>query len=192
MEDKDFKVSRVPDTVVLSPLERNPAFRSLSQLEQDVIYWMNVVRKDPSKFYSTWVLPFIAQFPQAKGSDFKSLSGEMKAALPLFEPQALLNKTAKGHAQDIVSGKIGFVHAGIGGKSFEQRMKDAGIVNCAGENMLEGKGDGLVAVILLLIDKDVRGHGHRKLILHPSLNTIGVSFIPWKKNYILVQDFSCK
>jgi len=192
MEDKDFKTSRVPDTVILGPLERNAAFGSLSQLEQDVIYWMNVVRKDPARFYSTWVLPFTVQFPQAKGSDFKSLSSEMKSALPLFEPHAVLNKTARGHAQEIVAGKIGFVHTGIGGKSFEQRMKEAGIVNCAGENMLEGKGDGLVAVILLLIDKDVRGHGHRKLILHHSLNTIGVSFIPWKKNYILVQDFSCK
>jgi uncharacterized protein YkwD len=117
----------------------------------------------------------------------------MKSALPLFEPQALLNKTARGHAQEIVSGKIGVsCMPGLGGKSFEQKDEEAGIVNCAGENILEGKGDGLVAVILLLIDKDVRGHGHRKLILHHSLNTIGVSFIPWKKNYILVQDFSCK
>jgi len=192
MLDKDFKVSRVPDSSVLGPLERNPAFESLSQLEQDIVYWMNMVRKDPAKFYSNWILPFISQFPEAKGSDFKSLSAEMKTPLALFEPWAGLNKTAKGHAQDIVAGRIGFTHAGPGGKSFEQRVKDAGIVNCAGENMLEGKDDALVAVILLLIDKNVRGHGHRKLILHPSLNTIGVAFIPWTRNHILVQDFSCK
>ncbi len=72
-------------------------------------------------------------------------------------------------------------------------MIEAGIKICALENIYEGKKNALEAVILLLIDNNTPGVGHRKTILDKTIHSIGVSFAD-KKNgvdYILVQDFSC-
>ena len=195
MLDKPFKINLAKDTAILNPLKRSPGYKSLSTLEQDVIYWLNEARLNPEGFYQDYVVPFVQQFPEAKGREFNSLSRDIKTvkSLPPLEPVELLNKVAAGHAKEIVSGKTGFTHAAAGGKSFEQRMKEAGVDGCAGENLYEGKDDALVAVILLLIDKDVNGYGHRKVILHPMLNTVGVSFLPSNSgSFILVQDFSCR
>ena len=195
MLDKPFNISLAKDSEILNPLKRTPAFNGLSTREQDVVYWVNVARLNPTKFYSDYIVPFVQQFPEAKGRAFNSLDKDINAAkgLKALEPMEMLNSVAVGHAKEIVSGKTGFTHAAAGGKSFEQRMREAGISSCAAENLYEGKDDALVAVILLLIDKDVSGYGHRKVILHPMFNTVGVSFLPSRTgNFILVQDFSCK
>ena len=195
MLDKPFNITLAKDSAVLNPLKRTPAFNGLSTLEQDVVYWVNVARLNPTKFYSDYIVPFVQQFPEAKGKAFNSLEKDISAAkgLRALEPMGMLNNVAVGHAKEIVTGKTGFTHAAAGGKSFEQRMREAGISGCAGENLYEGKEDALVAVILLLIDKDVSGYGHRKVMLHPMFNTVGVSFLPSRTgSFILVQDFSCK
>lgn len=195
MADKPFNLHFALDSEILGNLNGFQAFRGLSKLEQEIIYWLNFIRANPHRFYTNYIIPFSSQFPEAKGRELSSLEKDMSSVKPMspFEPIDLLNHTAAKHAGEIASGRIGFIHGAAGGRSFEERMKEAGINGCAGENLYEGKNDPLVAVILLLIDKDVPGSGHRKVILHPSLNTVGVSFIPGSKdNYILVQDFSCK
>ena len=67
-------------------------------------------------------------------------------------------------------------------KSFEQRMREAELVD-AQARTYEGKEDALVAVILLLIDKDVSGYGHRKLFFTPCSILSGFSAFQVRQFY---------
>src|SRR5688572_9760680 len=73
LEDKTFsydtrRVARVDDF-----LAKFPVFEKLRVEEQDAFYWTNVLRADPPAFLKTYVLPFLNQFPEAKGSSANSL-----------------------------------------------------------------------------------------------------------------------
>ncbi len=93
--------------------------------------------------------------------------------LPLVEPNALLTKATQEHAYDLVHNQKGISHSSSDGRNFQQRMKDAGITKCAGENILEGNKDALKAIIMLLIDQGVPDKGHRRALLNPSFNLMG-------------------
>ena len=114
--------------------------------------------------------------------------------LPIVEPNALLTKATQEHAYDLVHNQKGISHSSSDGRSFQQRMKDAGITKCAGENILEGNKDALKAIIMLLIDQGVPDKGHRRALLNPSFNLMGCTILAKSKGeeHILVQLFSCR
>jgi Cysteine-rich secretory protein family len=195
LEDKSFsydqkRVARVDDFLST----HNSVMKSLSQNEQEVYYWVNVLRADPELFLKNYVLPFLNQFPEAKGSSASSLIADLKAQseLPLMAPKENLLKASRIHAVDL-SKQNRISHSSSDGRSFRQRMEAAGVTTCAGENILEGKSDALKAVILLLIDEGVPDKGHRKSLLNSRFNLMGCSFVPKKdgQSYVLVQVFSC-
>jgi uncharacterized protein YkwD len=72
-------------------------------------------------------------------------------------------------------------------------MKAGGVTKCAAENIYTGKNDGLLALIMLLLDIGLDPAGHRKNILNPGLTQMGISIRPHKSNQriILVQIFGC-
>ena len=195
LEDKEFLVPQERDRTRLEWLNQFPAFKSLTPEERDVIYWVNYVRENPKEFYKIYFLQFLRDFPGIENSYTNSLRTDLLSTKPLnpLAPSILLNNTSFKHARDLAENAKKLSHNSTDGKSFQQRMIEAGIKICALENIYEGKKNALEAVILLLIDNNTPGVGHRKTLLDKTIHSIGVSFAD-KKNgvgYILVQDFSC-
>jgi hypothetical protein len=195
LEDKTFSYDQTRVNKVDEFLAGyNALIKPLSKNEQEVYYWVNVLRADPQLFLKNYVLPFLRQFPEAKGASASSLIADLKgqSALPLMAPKENLLKAGRLHAMDL-SKQSRISHSASDGRSFRQRMEAAGVTTCAGENILEGKSDALKAVILLLIDEGVPDKGHRKGLLNPRFDLMGCSFYPKKdgESFILVQVFSC-
>lgn len=194
LEDKSFSYNKVRVTDVDEFLSKFAELTNLTAQEKEVYYWVNVLRADPQGFLKNYVMTFLNQFPEAKGSSATSLIKDLKDqnALPLLAPKGNLLKASRIHAVDL-SKQSRISHNASDGRSFRQRMEAAGVTTCAGENILEGKSDALKAVILLLIDEGVPDRGHRKSLLNPRFDLLGCSFYPKKdrESYILVQVFSC-
>lgn len=192
--DRPFVISEKRIEKVDTYLDQFNIVGYLGKDEQEMLYWVNVLRSNPSGFLETYVRPFLDQFPEAKGSASRSLISDLKgqSPLPLMEPRRNLSEISKKHAKDLALNTNGISHSSSDGRTFAQRMADEGLT-CAGENILIGKSDALKALILLLIDEGVSNRGHRKALLNPTFNLIGVSFYPRKdEQFILDQLFSCK
>lgn len=195
MDKREFEVNRSRDTGVVRFLSDFPRIKELSALDQDAFYWINLLRKDPARFYRLYVRPFGEQFPTLKGANFTSLEADCRQAgtLNLLAPATHLQKEAARHARDLAKniGKIS--HSASDGRNFTQRMADAGVRRCGGENVFEGESEALVALILLLIDEGVPGLGHRKALLNPSFDILGVaSAESTNGRFFMVQLFSCQ
>ncbi len=194
LEDKPFVIQITRDEELGKWLESSTAYRQMPKPEKEMLYWVNLMRKNPKGFYDRYIAEFIKQYPESGGSNANSLKGDLNksADLQLLKPSSILQKEANSHAADVARNQKGLSHQSSSGKSFQQRMKDRGITECAGENIYEGKEDALRAVILLLIDQGVPGVGHRKALLEPRFNLMGSASVPRGKNFIIVQDFSCE
>lgn len=194
LEDKPFSIRITRDDELDNWLQSNGVYQDLNKADKDMIYWVNAMRKNPKEFYEKYVAEFVRQFPESGGSNASSLKRDLEKAgrLQLMKPSSVLQKEALSHASDVAGNMKRLSHNSSTGKSFQQRMKESGITECAGENIYEGKQDALRAVILLLIDQGVAGMGHRKALLEPQFNLIGTASVPRGKNFIIVQDFSCE
>jgi uncharacterized protein YkwD len=158
---------------------------------------VNLLRKDPASFSQNYLLPFLSQFPELEGPDSKSLEVDLNATAPLltFQPEAILNRTAKTHARDLADHHKNLSHYSTKGESFPVRMEMAGIRTCAGENLYDGRNEPLKALLMLLIDHGLPGHGHRKAILRPDFVKMGLGIVSRPDQpgmAVVVQDFSCQ
>lgn len=196
LQDKQFNISLSRQLQIDSFLNTSPLYAKLTKEEKDLFYWVNLLRFDPPLFEKEVILPFLQQFPESASSYSKSLSKELQAQEPLqlVLPDKRLSDLSMDQARDIVYKQKGISHQSSDGRSFQERMQNAGITRCAGENIFEGSKDALQAIIILLIDQGVPGVGHRKALLNPAFNIMGSAFVPKKSgpNTILVQIFSCK
>jgi hypothetical protein len=196
LQDKRFSINLPQDKGVDGFLSISSLYQSLENDEKDLFYWVNVLRSNPSGFGKTLVQPFLLQFPEANSSYSKSLLKDLENcnSLPMVEPGAALMKASKSHASDLSLHQNGISHTSSDGRNFQMRMSEAGIVNCAGENIYEGKKDALLAVLLLLIDQGVPNKGHRLTLLNPQFTQMGLAYAPRKNSpyFFLVQIFSCK
>lgn len=194
LTDRPFVINEKRIEKIDSYVDQFNLVEYLNKDEQDMLYWVNVLRSDPADFLGKYIRPFLDQFPEAKGGSARSLVSDLKdhAPLPLMEPRRNLSEISRKHAKDLALNTNGISHSSSDGKSFAQRMAAEGL-SCAGENILIGKSDALKAVILLLIDEGVSNRGHRKALLNPAFNLIGVSFYPRRDGqFILDQLFSCE
>src|SRR5688572_4772557 len=194
LEDRPLIIEEKRVEKIDTYLSQFPFVSQLGKDEQEMLYWVNLLRSDPQEFLEKYVRPFLEQFPEAKGGASRSLIADLKeqAPLPLMEPRKNLSDISRKHSKDLALNTKGISHSSSDGKSFAQRMAAEGIT-CAGENILIGKSDALKAVILLLIDEGVSNRGHRKALLSSGFNLIGVSFYPRKDGQFIVdQLFSCK
>jgi Cysteine-rich secretory protein family len=196
LEEKPFTLNLTRNIAIDSFLTQSTSLKSFSSEEQAVFYWVNLLRIDPSGFKYQVILPFLSTFPEANTNYAKSLLQDLDKQLPLqlIEPSSFLGKETSEHAKDLALKQKAISHSSSDGRSFQQRMNDAHLSKCAGENILEGKKDALKAIIMLLIDQGVPDKGHRKALLNPDFNLMACTITPKKnsENFIHVQLFSCK
>jgi hypothetical protein len=194
MQDKAFVYQHKKDSGILATISREAAYSNMLAFEQDAVYWINFMRRNPGQFRVDFLKPFLAQFPEMQSAAARSLDKELTeaTAMSVLLPSINLDKAASLQAGYLVESHQ-FTHTGPRGKSFKQRMEDVGIKGCAGENLFEGKADPLVSLILLLIDQGVSGYGHRKALLNTAFGRIGVSaMVDGAGSMMMVQVFSCQ
>jgi hypothetical protein len=195
LEQKPFKVEKPVNLELERFLAAYPSLENLLGSEKELFYWVNLLRMDPAGFGKHYLEPFLKEFPELRGGNAQSLSRELASAGPLsfFAPASHLLVEANRHATDLAKKQKRLSHSASDGRNFQQRMADAGVRNCAGENIYEGEADALKAVLLLLIDQGVPDLGHRKTLLNPVFNQMGVSAVKAApERYFIVQLFSCK
>ncbi len=167
----------------------------LSTEEKKVLQLINLVRTDGSVFLKEYVDKYIKMnvafqnnpFAQSLYNDLKKIKG-----LPPLRPNMKLCNSARAHAQDI--GQKGMRgHQSSNGMKFDTRLaRYVGSYRGLGENISYGTNHNTaVPVVLeLLIDNNNKDYGHRRNILSPSFETIGISIQTHSKyGFTCVQDF---
>ena len=101
--------------------------------------------------------------------------------------------TAQAHANDIGFKKGKPSHTSTDGRTFVDRLRDAGVKTCAGENISLGNVDPILSLVLLYIDYGIPTLGHRKSLLNPSYveTGVGVAVYGDTDNLFIVEDFAC-
>jgi Cysteine-rich secretory protein family len=193
MQDKPFVSNQPRDSLLEGLMFKDADYRGLTAFEREIIYWINLLRSDPPAFSRFYLGPFLQQFPELRSSDSRSLDMDLLSIGPLslLVSSRNLREAAKLQA-NFLSNTNQLNHSGPKGRTFKQRMVDAGVQECAGENLFDGKADPLVSLLLLLIDRGVEGVGHRKALLNTGFTKVGVGVVI--KNggeAIIVQVFSC-
>ncbi len=157
----------------------------LSEMEKQVVLLTNLARINGPHFAATFLEEWLKD---KKSSGYsRSLVRELKKTngLPLLYPMKDLYDIALGHA--VKSGKKGTT----GHQDFDKRFKPVlGPYKLVAENCAYGYEKAMDIVIGLLVDEGIRDLGHRKNMLNPELNSIGVSIQPHKRyTYNCVMDF---
>jgi hypothetical protein len=182
------------DTVVDNWNSLQPGFRLLNQQAKEMLYWTNYCRNNPQKFWDSAALPILKTFPKLKKTEAESMRLDILHAgqLPMFSLNANLITTAQAHAFDIARRKAPLSHNSTNGADFGTRMKNAGIKQCANENIALSSQSVLLSVMLLYLDIGISSQGHRKALLDPNLRETGVgASLYGVDQYFLVQDFAC-
>jgi hypothetical protein len=195
LEQQAFVVNRSQDEEIVRFLAGFPSLSKLDSIERQNYYWINVLRKDPRGFSKAYLTPFVSQFSGLDRHYVRSLQKTLEETdpLPLLAPTSIVQAEAQRHAVDLARNLKRISHSSSDGRSFSQRMDQAGIRGCGGENVFEGEEDALVALLLLLIDSGVPSLGHRKALLNPAFTVMGVAAEPSSEGRIfLVQLFSCQ
>jgi hypothetical protein len=159
--------------------------------EQKVILFMNMARHDGPLFAETFLDAYVEENRVENSSYLKSLYRDLRKTnglVPLI-PETDLTAVAQGHATK--SGETGHVgHRDIN-KRFEPLKGNP--YYAWGENCSYGYYEAISIVITLLIDEGIRDVGHRKNILNPEFNSVGVAIRPHKTYQVnCVMDFGMK
>jgi len=166
------------DTDVVRTLNTGGESEYLNEEEKKVILFMNLARHDGPLFAETFLTAYMLENQQEKNNYTRSLQKDLKKTaglLPLI-PEQDLTAVAQGHAQR--SGENGTTgHSGFK-KRFEPLMGKP--YSHVGENCSYGYEQAIDIVISLLIDEGVKEFGHRKNILAPDFNSIGIAIRPHK------------
>ncbi|HUX83632.1 MAG TPA: CAP domain-containing protein [Chitinophagaceae bacterium] len=167
----------------------------LSPEETQVLQYTNELRANPRQFFRKYVLDYSKSDPRIDPSYIRSLKSDLSHldSLPLFAPTRGLEQVARFMSRDLArSGGRRLSHVSSGGLTFEARMSRVQ-TSCAGENLYSGTNRTALQMVLdLLIDWRVPDLGHRKNLLNPNFDRIGISISPWGKDgAVLATDFSC-
>ena len=171
-----------------------PVYNSLTKDGKELYYWTNYSRLNPTRFWDSVVLPVLNAFPQLNGSYSQSLKTDFLArkSLPMFKLNQTLLQTAQAHAEDISKNLGKPSHNSTDGRTFGDRFKNAGLINCGGENISFGDPKIPFLLVLLYLDYNLPGLGHRKSLLNEDFIEIGIGTAFLNVNQIfLVQDFAC-
>lgn len=191
---KKIIVPVLRDTAVEKWNRSFTAYSTLTPFEKEVLYWVNLARKEPRFFMDSVVRPVLRLFPELQGPEASSLAKDMLTAgsLPLFELHRVLVQLARDHASDLASKKAPLSHNSTNGTSFSTRTDRAGVKTCAAENLGLGSQGILLSVVLLYLDKGLNPPGHRISLLSRQYTQIGVGVKPYGTDQLLlVQEFSC-
>jgi len=195
LEAKDVPKPVTKDTAVANWNARQPGFATMSQQGKDFLYWTNYSRVNPKRFWDSVLLPVLKAFPNLQSTYSQSLKTDLYNSpnLPLFKLNPILMKTSQGHASDIGLKKAQPGHNSTDGRTFVDRVKGAGIIRCAGENISLGDVDPLLSLVLLYIDYGLPELGHRKTLLNSTYveTGVGVSSYGDTGSTFIVEDFAC-
>lgn len=195
LQDKKFSPAVQVDQQLLEYVNVQTKGRGLTEQEIQFFYWSNFLRLYPGRFQTDILDAFLSSFPEAKGKESESLKKELLSLSPLsrYNFSVQLADLALEHASDLSEHANQISHVDSKGRTFPQRMKMGGVTKCAAENIYTGKNDGLLALLMLLLDIGLESAGHRKNILNPNLVNMGLSVRPHKngEGIILVQVFGC-
>jgi hypothetical protein len=194
-EDRPFQLLIKKRAFILESLQDYEAYKIALPEEKEFIYWTNHARLFPQSFRDSILVPFLELQPKLKGSYASSLLRDLsdQKPLPFLEPYALLTETARAQATDLARLKNGTLsHKSSSGQSFSSRMKSKGIKYCYAENIAESPQNSLVALLLLYLDINVPGLGHRLNLFNPSYTQMGVGVSKrTNQQLVVVQDFAC-
>lgn len=188
------------DTEVKTPIKtvqqsKTASMSYLTQLEKQVFYELNAVRRDP-KGYAQHVKNLMQYFDGKMlkmPGEVTLVTQEGRAAaqecydalmsmspVDSIRPSKGLSLAAKDHVEDQGETRdIG--HNGSDGSTPFQRMERYGSwLSTAGENIDYGNDDARRIVLSLLIDDGVPSRGHRKNIMNPAYKAVGIACGPHK------------
>jgi len=176
------------DPAIVSELNTAADVFYLDDEEKKVILLMNMVRHDGPLFSRTFLDAYVKENQVKNSSYLRSLRKDLNrvSGLAPLRPEKDLTGAALGHA--LASGKSGKVgHQGFN-KRFDPLMGNPYMR--VGENCSYGYETAGDIVISLLIDEGIKDHGHRKNILAPDFNSVGVSIRPHRTYRVnCVMDF---
>jgi hypothetical protein len=195
LTDKPFNHVCPPDTSINDWIKTESRGRGLTPEESSFFYWVNFVRKNPISFRDFILIPFISQFPEVDGVESQSLLTDLSNAngIAMLRLSSALTSLSRDHAKDLVYRKGKLTHNSRMGFSFSQRVKSADISGCAAENLYTGKNDGLLALLMLLLDLGLDPPGHRINLLNTNYKSMSVIIapIPNTAQVVLVQNLGC-
>ncbi len=166
----------------------------LDEEEKRVIYLVNLARTEGALFAETYLQAYVkSQGISPQEPYLKSLYQDLKdAKMPPLAPHPKLSQAAAFHAED--TGEKGLVsHDSSDGTPFGKRVKRFVQAGALAENCSYGYATAEGIVMQLLLDANTPSLGHRKNILNPVFDHIGVAIHPhqeWK--FTCVQDFAAK
>ena len=164
----------------------------LSAIEKEAIYYINLARSHPTEFADSMVRPYLITYPEFKRSYGESLVGTLKAmkAVSMMPADQRLNGIAILHTRDIAR-QNSISHIGSNGKSPGDRLQEAGFT-CGAECVhMSSFGNAAEMILSLLIDYGIKDLGHRKALLNPANNKIGVGVVEKSGLFYLVVNMAC-
>jgi len=183
-----------PDTI-LSKANSALDVDYMSLEEKEAVYYMNLVRINPPLFAETFLTDYLKKNDLKNDKEVKGLIKELEETqkMEILQPNQALTDFARTHAKDMgETGRTG--HSSSDGTSFRTRIEPlTQRFTAINENCNYGNDKGIDAVIDLLIDRNVPNLGHRKNILNPEMELVGVAIEPnrrWRFN--CVQDFGTR
>ncbi len=145
--------------------------------DDEVLKLLNTVRTNPTAFIRSHVNPYLKERGLINNRYAKSLVADLKKYKKMRELKIskALSTVARMHAIDM--GKTGLVgHTSSDGTTFSDRLrkkvKTGGMI---AENCDYGNEEPLDIVMALLIDDGIKSLGHRKNILEPTYQWIGIA-----------------
>jgi uncharacterized protein YkwD len=161
--------------------------------EEEVLKILNAVRTDPQGFIKTQLAPYLKENNLTNNRYAKSLVSDLKKTKKMnsLKMSTALSEVAKMHALDMGSlGKIG--HSSSDGTSFADRVRtEAKAGGMIAENCDYGHDSAIEIVMALLIDDGIESLGHRKNILEPKYQWVGIAIEDHKTYRVnTVMDFA--
>lgn len=159
---KDLPNWPAKDSEILKPLMAITELKNDS-LCSDLFYWTNYCRKYPKTFWNKIIDPFLNIYPQFRTSFTVSLKEDLfniKEPLSLLEPDSRLFSATKKHSIDLKNSWPTNSHNSSFGKTFQERLREDGLFDCASENISVGSAGVILHLIFLFIDEGLTDLGH--------------------------------
>jgi len=185
--------SWTPEELEMANTARNASY--LTEEEKNIIFYMNLVRIDGTRFFNTYFQEFVDAHNKGmlrysnynelrvnrKDRYYRGLEIDLKLIknLSLFYPDESLTYVSKQHGKDMNRYNIAG-HNSKDGRTVKDRISKYYPNRSMAENLAFGFSKGLANVSMLLLDKNVPDLGHRKNMLNNTLglNIVGVSIQP--------------
>ena len=148
----------------------------LSEEAKQVVLFINMARFDGPLFAETFLKTYLEEKQTGRSRYVRSLYRDLEQATGLepLEPEPDLTAIARDHATS--TGEQGRTGHGNFSKRYESLLGNP--YQGVAENLAYGHAEAIDIVISLLIDEGIRDLGHRKNMLNPLFNSVGVAISP--------------